>query len=452
MRKSFLHLFVIFLSVGSIFQLKAQWTPWNPDYAVDHIYWGPMVELDDLINGPANNVSRHPINAHAWPETTDPNVSRQLDLDAANNSLFFPYVFEGCEGIMHVVMNWPVTEDSARIIELDYMQGGVAPGPGWEKYGDFDPTPYITIPKKIEIPVGVRDFQVSYQVSKMPLNGVENTGKNANIMYFYEPNNGSLFPADLYDGPLVFNRFTYNIKYEKETVMHKAKLELNVKDASPYFVFSLDGGYTWKTLNDSIKYREIRDLTEVGVIYLKEPYSCWYETFSIKGNGTTPGIQRQVTVPRVQDAVLSVPSGIDYVSSMSNYTFTIRPTGENTSKMPVVTTNRTTVPDSEGVSVDANGDGSYTVTIYHIQASIELDIMFTSDVSIDEIKGGNVWSTNGQLYIRSVTTGYADVYNVSGTFIKSIHTVAGETVQTNLPSGFYIVKTSNGKAYKIVVK
>lgn len=453
MRKSLLFLFIALLCMGSIFQLKAQWTPWNPDYAVDHIYWGPMTELNDPINGPANNVSRHPINAKAWPETTNPEVAKQLDIDAFVSHPFSPFIFEGCEGIMHVVMNWPVTADSARIIEFDYMQGGVAPIPGLEKYGDFDPTPYISIPKKIEIPVGVKDFQVSYRVSRMPLDGLENTGKNANIMYFYEPNNGSIFPADLYDGPAVFNRFTYSINYQNETVKHKAKLELNVKDASPNFVFSLDGGYSWKKLTDSIRYEEILDLADVGVIYLKEPYSCGYETYSLNASGGNKPILRPVKVPQVPNATLTVASGTNYVTSRSNYTFTIRPTGENTSKIPVVTTNRTILfPDSEGVYIEANSDGSYTVTIYNVQTAIELNITFTSDVSNDEITNNNVWSANGQLYIRDIASGQATIYNVSGALIKTVQTMAGETVQANLPAGFYIVKTNSDKVYKIVVK
>ncbi|MDR3267728.1 MAG: T9SS type A sorting domain-containing protein [Tannerella sp.] len=44
--------------------------------------------------------------------------------------------------------------------------------------------------------------------------------------------------------------------------------------------------------------------------------------------------------------------------------------------------------------------------------------------------------------------GTARIYNLTGQLIKALPHAAGETVQTTLPRGVYIVVV-NGKAYKI---
>ena len=250
----------------------------------------------------------------------------------------------------------------------------------------------------------------------------------------------------------VYKRFTANVVFKRPTVNYAGKLELNVKDASPHLFRSLDRGITWENAYLPYTQSQITNLAEDegGYIMLKEPNSCWSTTISVGGDITNPIIQRPIWVPEISNAILSVKPGTNYVTSRNHFVFTITPTGANAGMMPVIHTDRISIPDSEGVKVVSNGDGSYTVTIYQVQEAINLTVDFTTDNTAIE-DNNKVWSANGQLYVASSEAGVVRIFNAAGTLIKTLTITEGETVQTALPLGFYIV-TVNNNVYKASVK
>jgi len=96
------------------------------------------------------------------------------------------------------------------------------------------------------------------------------------------------------------------------------------------------------------------------------------------------------------------------------------------------------------------GNGVFRITILGIQEPIKISVDFaTGNDLIDD--SNNVWTNGSQLYITTAVSGNAAIYNATGTLIKTIPIVAGETVNTPLSAGFYVV-TINGESYKVVSK
>lgn len=162
-------------------------------------------------------------------------------------------------------------------------------------------------------------------------------------------------------------------------------------------------------------------------------------------------ISRAVTMPAIANAIVSYEEGIYYIPSMSDFVFTIQPTGTNTGRVPVVTTNRVNVPDSEGVKIEDNGDGSYTVSILCVQQSVTISVDFATGNEVVD-KGNKVWADKDMLYIQTATNRIVNIYNAAGVLLKSINIPAGETTGISLPVGLYVVKPDNDKVYKIILR
>ncbi|MDR3194455.1 MAG: hypothetical protein LBT76_04070, partial [Tannerella sp.] len=62
-----------------------------------------------------------------------------------------------------------------------------------------------------------------------------------------------------------------------------------------------------------------------------------------------------------------------------------------------------------------------------------------------------VWSAGHTLYISATHNGEARIYGITGALVKALPYTAGETAQTTLPQGLYIVVT-NGRTYKVIVR
>lgn len=277
--------------------------------------------------------------------------------------------------------------------------------------------------------------------------------------YSYDPTTYSgthtLSDAIAGDTSVVFNvykRFTTDVSFKRPTVNYAGRLDLNIKNGSPHLFRSLNRGVTWENAYLPFTQSQLANFAEDegGYVMLKEPNSCWNATIFVGESVIPPGLQREIWIPEISNAVLSVKQGTNYVASRNNFVFTITPTGPNAGMVPVIHTDRISIPDSEGVKVVPNGDGSYTVTIYQVQQSIILTVDFaTNNEAIED--AGKVWSVNGQLYVNSAETGVAHIFNAAGTLIKTLKVTEGETVQTTLPLGFYIV-TLNNNVYKASVK
>ncbi|MDR1675791.1 MAG: hypothetical protein LBR86_04920, partial [Tannerella sp.] len=100
-------------------------------------------------------------------------------------------------------------------------------------------------------------------------------------------------------------------------------------------------------------------------------------------------------------------------------------------------------PGAYTVTVTVGGDGLTTVSLeitYHVLP-----------VGNEAIAGQQVWAAGGTLYIAATATGEARVFSTGGQFVKAIPHTAGETVETSLPQGVYIVVVEE-KTYKVVIR
>ena len=253
-----------------------------------------------------------------------------------------------------------------------------------------------------------------------------------------------------------FNRVEYDYKYSRPTAMYEGKLDLNLAGASNKLFRSIDNGASWEFARDTItgEYKpfsksQVANLEKEFTVLLKEPNSCWMDTLFISTDVGYPAIQRLVVMPTIVGAVCDRPAGENYIESQKDFVFNITPTGSNMGMGLKVTTSRTSVPDSEGVVITKNEDGSYTVTIRQVQEPIEVYIDFVT--SNAEIEDYALWSNGENLYIQSEKAALVRIYTISGLQVQSISVTAGETKTVALSKGFYAIMVGDS-VYKIVIK
>ena len=290
---------------------------------------------------------------------------------------------------------------------------------------------------------------MNFTVGEIPK---EMEGVGFSIETYYEEMNGTPSPGRDTTLLTFYNHPTFDIQYIKPSQGYSGKLEVNISGGTPYLMRSLDKGKSWYLASDPISKSEIYNLQDEdeSYLWLKEPNSCWEQVIRLGEANEPSPIMRPVTMPTIANAIVSVEPGTKYVPSRGSFSFKIQPTGLNAGKVPVITTGRTTIPDSEGVVVEDLGNGVFRVTILGIQEPINISVDFTTGNELVD-DDNNVWTNGGQLYITTTVSGNAAIYNATGTLVKTISMVAGETVSTSLPAGFYIV-TVNGKSYKVISK
>jgi hypothetical protein len=157
----------------------------------------------------------------------------------------------------------------------------------------------------------------------------------------------------------------------------------------------------------------------------------------------------QVTVPGVKISAVPggnpVNTGSNIIKSGSNFQFII----EGSKVIPNVTYVRLSGTEEEKAEVKKNDNGSYLITIPHVQSNITVKINVTTGNA--EIGGTQIWSSGGQLYITSSQSGEARIYNLTGTQVKTLVLTSGATVSETLATGLYIV-TMEGQSRKIHVQ
>lgn len=258
---------------------------------------------------------------------------------------------------------------------------------------------------------------------------------------------GSRDTAMIYN---LYNKVTVGEKkYYKTTANYAGKIILELSGGSPQLHRKLNDG-EWKLASLPFTQSEIANAGEQAVILLREPNTCYpIDTIILSKAPGMPAITRPVYMPEIPGAICSVPAGENYINSRDNFVFTITPTGSNMGLELVITTSRTSIPDSEGVIIEKLDDGSYKVTIRQVQEPIEVYVDFvTSNASVLKHK---IWTNSDQLYIQSDQNETATVYTVYGELFKSINLNSGETAITKLPHGFYVVRMAT-KTHKIVIK
>ena len=159
----------------------------------------------------------------------------------------------------------------------------------------------------------------------------------------------------------------------------------------------------------------------------------------------------------IQDGIKTDPlfyeDQLVFVKSQEDFVFTVI-----SPSMPTVKTNPTRMDNwRQPILPDVidNLDGTFTVTIQHVNKAMKVSIAVENDVELESGETGNaavaadaVWAAGGTLYVQAANPATLSIYTVTGQLYKQA-TVSGSASFT-LPKGLYIVQL-NGKAYKIVI-
>jgi hypothetical protein len=163
-----------------------------------------------------------------------------------------------------------------------------------------------------------------------------------------------------------------------------------------------------------------------------------------------PPVLYTVKVPAVAGFTTDPIAGTYPVSSGSDFTFRLTPASLIPSGMQLtVATNRLLLSDAAGLRVTPNQD-SYTVVILRVQENTEIGISLVA-TGVDAIAPAQVWASGRTLYIHATQSGTAQVYRLTGQLVTALPFAAGETAQTTLPQGVYVV-AANGKASKVIIE
>jgi len=374
-----------------------------------------------------------------WPENTHQNFAYKRDSAVAKTYSDkygpIPVLYENCPYTLRLTFDQPVHPDS-----VVYVWCKAYPSPP-----DFpnDIEDNISLVKeKFLIPKGKKTMDIVFQTSRV----ADELNENG----FFAVEIWKNQQLDEYLPFICINQVDYDIKFTRSTVMHKGTLKVDIKDYSGYALYSLNNGNSWKSPMDSIYDYEIKNLEEEDFVYIKDPRTCKFIQISFAEIEVPPIALRRVHLPHTTNAIFNKNSGTHYIESMKDFEFTIQPTGENTGKMPVITTDRTSIPDSEGVKIVDNGDGTFFVTILRVQQDIYINLDFATG---NDMIGSdnNIWTGKNQLYIKADKTGDATIYNAAGALIKMVPLIAGETANVSLSAGFYLV-TINNKTHKVILE
>lgn len=144
-----------------------------------------------------------------------------------------------------------------------------------------------------------------------------------------------------------------------------------------------------------------------------------------------------VKIPKVEGATLSVPSGNHIVEGGDSFAFTITLDADYNQSTPLVKANEEIIkPDREG---------RYLIRWIYIDQEVNISgIIKNSPTSIDKPEKaiGQVWGTDGTLYIHTFEAADVRIVNFSGKTLQTIRKVNGD-FQTHLPKGVYIVIIGN---------
>ena len=261
------------------------------------------------------------------------------------------------------------------------------------------------------------------------------------------------------------NRVGYDPKVPISTTA-KARDWTNFREYTAGAYYSLDDGETWfeatdKTVN--LTQSQVENLPEVVNVKMRLPGGCG-SFFPVgaeydpndPSRGRRPdvpfSITRQITLNNetgdASSTLLEPLKQIYDVPTGKDFTLTVRPTGNN---VPTLTTSRNgRLSDEIGVKTEVLPDGAYRFTIRKVQENLTVTLKYT--VSNAEVDGTRVWGEDGTLCITSAAAGRANIYNALGRFVNSLTLSAGETRRLSMPAGVYIVKLSNGRAYKAAVR
>lgn len=382
-------------------------------------------------------------------------LAGSLDLGAPESSVPRPYVHTPYDSIY----GWnSLYANCANTLELSFDPAAtdrdiVVWSDGSGKNSLFDPEldKYFKDSVKYVLPANDSLMVVKFMVDDQVENGTQ--------AWFY-----SMFaniPGDR-DTSEIFDLYakskTELQNYTLPTANYAGRLEILTTNGSPYIQRSLNGGLIWEFARDTVT-GEMKPFTQTQIanlaeeenafIIFREPNTCCtFDTIFIGRSTDPPVLQRTVLMPVISGAICDKVPGEHTVSSRDDFTFTITPTGSNIGLELKVRTSRTSVPDSEGVTIKKNADGSYTVTIKQVQEPIEIYIDFAT--SNDTTINNKIWTSGKTLYIQTTNAKLTQIYTISGRLIHSLN-LSGEITTVELAKGFYIVKTGD-YVQKVIIK
>ncbi|MDR2764434.1 MAG: putative Ig domain-containing protein [Tannerella sp.] len=293
-----------------------------------------------------------------------------------------------------------------------------------------------SLPAQMTLPAGQTDVTFSFGTLAVPA-ALE--GDSAGIVITPDGLPGVTYWFRLYNRPKA-----EDIVYIPITTRYSGYFKL-LSGGSPYLQRSFDGGVYW---NNAWSPASILELSNAGEkVMFREPDGCEVIVIPLKTHVDIT-IQRWVTLPEVAHIETSPMAGVYSLPSGSDFFFKVRLTGPYAGMKPVVTTDRH-LPDSIGVIVERNGDGSYDVHIRAVRESIHVTLQAADITGNTGIEKTHVRTSGRQLYITSACDNEATIYALSGMLLKNIPITAGETVQTSLPFGIHIVRLSRGGVFKV---
>lgn len=351
-------------------------------------------------------------------------------------------LYAGCENTINLHFDKSVTDRNIYIH---------TEGTGADYVYDANSNKYFKDPVKYILPAKDSLLSVKFKV--------DDEVKNGSQVRFYSEIEGSTEKDTTEIFSLYAKSKTEVVKYHKPTATYAGALEIQTTNGSPYIQRSINKGLTWEFARDTgtgemkpFSKSQIANLAseEKAYIIYREPNTCSdNDTLYIGKAIGEPDVKRTVTMPTIPGAIVDKEPGKHTIISTDNFSFTITPTGNNANLQLVVTTSRTSIPDSEGVIILKNADGSYTVTIRYIQEDIEIYIDFaTSNMAVGNNK---IWANGNILYLQTSQTKQAQIYTIAGALVQTVNLTPAETAGIPLPKGFYIVAIDNS-TYKVIIK
>ncbi|MDR1455420.1 MAG: Ig domain-containing protein [Tannerella sp.] len=258
-------------------------------------------------------------------------------------------------------------------------------------------------------------------------------------------------PLATLSGLHFYNRPTEDdIVYIPPTTLYSGYFA-QLRSGSPYLLRSINGGSTWQNAWTPLTLTELSNIAQD--VRFREPDGCYETVIPVSSSANVNySIRRTVMLPAVQ-GIVTLPAGGGAYSTFSgeDFVFRLTPGEQYAGMIPDISTGRLNVPDSIGVVVTPNGDGSFEVRVRVVREPVNIGIRMIVDTSIANagVEARRVWTAGGQLYVSAAHSGEARVYTTTGALVRSLSVEAGQTSRTPLAPGFYIVAFDDGSKFKV---
>jgi hypothetical protein len=156
-------------------------------------------------------------------------------------------------------------------------------------------------------------------------------------------------------------------------------------------------------------------------------------------------IMREVRFKTGEGVIASVPDGIHYVRSQEDFAFTAEATIPGTE---IAVETGYSAPD--GLVITPLGNWRWEVRLRGIQQNVAVTVKsvcyedeLTKSTGAASATAAGVRVSGGVLYLTANTSGTAYIYSAAGQLVTTLPHTAGETVQTSLPKGIYLIRTAD---------